>query len=886
MLTSQSSRSNRPPRHLFVIIAGILSVGILLSAWVYVHSRQTEKLRVESEFARRTDVRNALSRETISFYESGVYALKSLFEGSSTVSPTEFRRVANDILGRYPGITALEWVPMVADADREQFEKRASSELGDSFRFTQPDADGNMVPASPRAEHYPILYVEPLIGNERARGYDLQAAPTRAFLERARESGKMVVSGQFPLVQSRMGIVLIWPVTDPGLDGSSQFRGFVQGVFRLEEMLRTPELRNPPTSTEMLYVDDTPGSKYDRILYYDGSPGSDESVSPELETAFRSGLHREYVLDFGGRKWSILYRPTSAWVAEQSSRIAGVRVSVGLLITALVACLVTVMARRTFAVQREVAERTAELSESRRHLSSLLHALPGMAYRCIYDDKLRVVYLSEGVLSLTGYRADEFTAHQMHFRDIVHPGDLDRVRTATRKSLETRQEVEVEYRIRPRCGPERWVLSRGKGVYNDQGELLFFEGLAIDITARKEAEADKLAMERKLLESQKLESLGLLAGGIAHDFNNLLTGIMGHANLARFHPGIDAEVTDHLRKIEAGSVRAAELCQQMLAYSGRGNFLIEPVDLNQLVRETLPLLQGSLSPRARVSLELGSQSIVVMADATQLRQIAMNLILNAADSLGATGGTINVTTGRRPFGRDFLAAAHAADALAVGEYVFLEVRDTGCGMSAETMAKIFDPFFTTKFTGRGLGLAAVLGIVRGHSGALRVESEINRGSTFTLILPPSQEGLSRNGDLLSSTPWHRKGTVLVIDDEESVRNVACALLRSFGFTPVSAANGSDGIECFRSRPKSFEVVLLDLTMPRLDGEETLAGLRAIDPAVRVVLVSGYSENDRIGEMAAGGPLLFLQKPFTRGSLQQRLQQIFVQGSGKHGRRSD
>ena len=299
------------------------------------------------------------------------------------------------------------------------------------------------------------------------------------------------------------------------------------------------------------------------------------------------------------------------------------------------------------------------------------------------------------------------------------------------------------------------------------------------------------------------------------------------------------------------------------------------MELNQLVQETLPLLQGTLSPRARISLELGAVPTVVMADATQLRQIAMNLILNAADALGATGGDIIVRTGCRIIRRDFLASAHGANELSVGEYVFLEVRDTGCGMSSETLGKIFDPFFTTKFTGRGLGLAAVLGIVRGHSGALRVESQINHGSTFTLILPPSLELVSSQVDALASTPWLRAGSVLVIDDEESVRNVASALLRSFGLTTVTAANGADGIEVFREKVGVFDFVLLDLTMPGMDGEETLAGLRSIDPLVRVLLISGYSENERISQMAAGGPLLFLQKPFTRLSLEQRLQQVFA-----------
>ncbi|MEO7599495.1 MAG: response regulator, partial [Opitutus sp.] len=250
-------------------------------------------------------------------------------------------------------------------------------------------------------------------------------------------------------------------------------------------------------------------------------------------------------------------------------------------------------------------------------------------------------------------------------------------------------------------------------------------------------------------------------------------------------------------------------------------------------------------------------------------------ILNAADSLGATGGEISVTTGRQHFGSEFISSSHSAEGLQPGEYVFLTVKDSGCGMTPETISKIFDPFFTTKFTGRGLGLAAVLGIVRGHSGALKVDSATDRGSSFTLILPPSREVLPAKEDKSMSGPWQHRGAALVIDDEEAVRNVAAALLRTFGLTVVTAGNGSEGLEQFSKDPDYFDVVLLDLTMPGMDGEETLAGLRSITPQVRVLLVSGYSENDRIAQLATHGPLLFLQKPFTRGSLELKLQEIFA-----------
>ncbi|HYP16911.1 MAG TPA: ATP-binding protein, partial [Opitutus sp.] len=675
-----------------------------------------------------------------------------------------------------------------------------------------------------RAEHFPILYVEPLAGNERAFGYDVKTAVTGPFIERVRYSGELAVTTQFQLVQSRRGIVLVYPIFARATNGASEKRctGVVQVVFRVDEMLAQSELRSPSDSTETLFVDDTAAEPEARLLHYDARAASPGHEFPVSEAAFRSGLTREFAMEFGGRRWLALYRPSKRWIEEQRTWYPELWLASGLSITALIAGLVFVLARRAAAIERLVADRTAELEESRRQLDSLLHSLPGMAFRSRFDDTVTLLFVSEGALPLTGRPASDFIQGAVHFRDVIHPEDLPRVRAATQAALHNRAEFEFEYRIRTFDGREKWVLTRGHGVYSADGTAEFFEGLAIDVTARKQAELEKLALERKLLESQKLESLGLLAGGIAHDFNNLLTGIMGNASLARHRPDVTSEIADHLRKIEAGAARAAELCQQMLAYSGRGRFLVENVELGQLVRDTLPLLRGSLSPRARLELALSEEPTVVTGDATQLRQIVMNLILNAGEALGGAGGEIVVATGRHWIDREFLAAARVGDSLPPGEYVTLEVRDNGCGMSADTLTKIFDPFFTTKFTGRGLGLAAVLGIVRGHSGALKVRSAVGLGTTFTLVLPPGAAAPVARRTAESATPWRAKGKVLIVDDEAPVREVAAQLVATFGFTVVTAADGPAALAEFGRDPAGFDLVFLDLTMPGMDGEETLA----------------------------------------------------------------
>ena len=382
-----------------------------------------------------------------------------------------------------------------------------------------------------------------------------------------------------------------------------------------------------------------------------------------------------------------------------------------------------------------------------------------------------------------------------------------------------------------------------------------------DITERRRNEAEKAAMEEKLRETQKLESLGLLAGGIAHDFNNLLTGILGHANLAR-RSTVPSEIDACLEQVEQSTERAAELCGQMLAYAGKGRFEIGHVDLSAAVHETTSLIRASIGRTVRLELQLAMGLPIVEGDLTQIRQIIMNLVLNGAEATEGRAGIIRVTTGIMDADAAYLASTHLSPDLPEGRYVFLEVADNGRGMNGETLGRIFDPFFSTKFTGRGLGLAAVLGIVRGHNGALKVESLEGVGTTFRLLLPASTVIASPETTKVDPAPiWHGRGLALVVDDEPSVRHVATRMLVSMGFEVVTASTGSEAVELLGERPDAYSVVLLDLTMPGSRGDETFRELRALRADVPIILMSGYSHQEAStlfeGEELAG----FLQKPF-------------------------
>jgi PAS domain S-box-containing protein len=403
----------------------------------------------------------------------------------------------------------------------------------------------------------------------------------------------------------------------------------------------------------------------------------------------------------------------------------------------------------------------------------------------------------------------------------------------------------------------------------EEGNRTRFVAVLHDISESKRAAEERRRMEEQMLHAQKLESLGVLAGGIAHDFNNILMSIIGNADLALMRINRESPAVENLRQIEMASARAADLAKQMLAYSGKGKFVVENLDLNILLEEMLHMLEVSISKKAVLRLNLSSPLPTVEVDATQLRQIVMNLVINASEAIGDKSGVIAITTGCMDCDKNYLKNVWLSENIGEGMYVFLEVADTGCGMSKETLARLFDPFFTTKFSGRGLGMAAVLGIVKGHRGAIRVYSESGRGSTLKILLPASGrpvEMFSHDGSL---DDWQGSGTVLLVDDEETVRGIGSEMLRALGFTPVTAGDGREALEVFRQRPE-ISFVIMDLTMPHLDGEQCFRELRQIAPQVKVIMTSGYNEHEVTQKFTGKGLSGFMQKPYNITELKKMI----------------
>jgi PAS domain S-box-containing protein len=475
----------------------------------------------------------------------------------------------------------------------------------------------------------------------------------------------------------------------------------------------------------------------------------------------------------------------------------------------------------------------------------------------------KILEANAGFTRLTGYPFEEFHGRTtLELRFWADEADRDRFISALRQHGRV---MELDAPFRTRNGDVRTCTISGELM--DLGGEPAIVGIVRDITEQKQAESTRQELDRKMQETQKLESLGVLAGGIAHDFNNILTAILGNASLAITEVAPGTPVHECLDQIHQASLRAADLCRQMLAYSGRGRFVVRRIDLGQLIAETTHMLQISISKKAVLRVRPGMDLPPVEADPTQLRQVIMNLVINASEAIGDKGGMIDVSTGLAHVDRAYMAAALMPHELPDGDYVFLEVSDNGCGMSAETQARIFDPFYTTKFTGRGLGLAAVLGIVRGHKGAMKVYSELGRGSTFKLLFPvapgPADAAMGASADFAN---WRGEGTILVVDDEQTVRSTVAQMLTAVGLQSVFGADGREGVELFRADPGRFALVLLDLTMPNMDGAEAFAEMRRLRADVPVVLMSGFNEQEALVRFAGKGIASFIQKPFALDSL--------------------
>jgi PAS domain S-box-containing protein len=524
-----------------------------------------------------------------------------------------------------------------------------------------------------------------------------------------------------------------------------------------------------------------------------------------------------------------------------------------------------------------VTERTRTIASERNLLRTLVEHLPDGVF--VKDTAGRYRLANAAHRRLLGVSSNEELAHRS-VADLV-PGEWGELETEEdRRVVATATPVlEREHDLDAGGGVLRLVTSKVP-VSDTRGGVVGLVGVTRDVTAARDAEQARRVLDQQLQETQKLESLGVLAGGIAHDFNNLLTGVLGNISLARVHIGDQAALGQHLDGIEASAMRAADLCQQMLAYAGKGRFHEQRLDLGALVEDMLPLLRLSVARGVALRVDVQHDLPAIWADPTQMRQVVLNLVANGSDAIDGVGA-IELRLFAIAAGDALLAdLVPPVDPVSADAYVVLEVSDTGCGMTPEMIARVFEPFYTTKFTGRGLGLAVVHGIVRGHRGGVRVESAPQLGSTFSVVLPAIEQPAEPLSRLASPEPaWQGTGVVLLADDEDLVRDVTETMLRQLGFEVVAAADGRQAVEAFAAEPARFDLVLLDLTMPVMGGAEAVQAILAIRPDARILMMSGFNEAEPADPRPVDTAPPFLHKPFTLKNLRDVLQDVLQRQRG-------
>ncbi|HXA51988.1 MAG TPA: PAS domain S-box protein, partial [Candidatus Acidoferrum sp.] len=471
--------------------------------------------------------------------------------------------------------------------------------------------------------------------------------------------------------------------------------------------------------------------------------------------------------------------------------------------------------------ERKQAEEA--LRESEQRFRNMADTAPVMIW-VTGADKL-CTFFNKRWLDFTGRTMEQEAGYG--WVEGVHPDDVEACSATYSSAFDTRRNFQMEQRLRRADGEYRSLLCTGVPRFTESGTFAGYVGCSIDITDLKRSQEQVLA-------TQKLESLGVLAGGIAHDFNNLLGGIVTTSELVLEDLPAGGAAHDGVENIRVVALRAAEIVRQLMAYTGKGDAAFESVDVSRLVGEMIQLLKVSISKHAILKVDLPDNLPAVLANPVQIRQVVMNLITNASEALGENDGVIAIT------------ATHvAAEQYPLGDLssppaglIRVEVTDTGCGMTPEIQAAIFDPFFTTKFAGRGLGLAAVQGIIRSHRGVIRVESELGKGSRFEILLPSTSER-AWGSIVAPGSDTEVPGTCLVVEDEEALRVAVSRMLRKRGFSVLEAGDGKTAVAVFRAQASEIDAVLLDMTLPGMSGPEVLHALRRIRPDVRVILTTAY-----------------------------------------------
>ena len=852
--------ATRPPRPWGPALL-VFALGMAATAALFFRERHGQARRDAARIQRFTDRVETSLRNRMGRYEDLVRGAQGFLALDRDVIEAEWRDYVGglDLPRRHPGLASLAFIGSIPSGDLEAVLARQPQLRG---RYHRPQADAMPLrdPAGdPR--RFIIELCEPAAQSPGALGLDVGASHTQwTAAQRSRDTGRATLTGLLLFSHGttrREAVALYLPVyraPGPAHAGAEARRAATKGWVSAGILLQP--------------------------LMEDIGRGEDQGLAFEVEDPFSAlgpqRLYRppawpraaapavEHDLEFASRGWRIRYAILPGFYRDGGRHRPGWMLLGGLAVSASLALglasLVGTRARALELARRMTASLHRALARNRSHLEYTPLAMIET------DADFRIQEWNPAAERIFGY-----TRAEMLGRDprMLVPEEGQAELSQRRKALmDGRGEgIRISLNVLCRTGQRRlcdWYIT---ALRDEDGQFAGATFLADDVTDRQRA-------EDALRQSQKLESLGVLAGGIAHDFNNLLTAILGNTELALGRGQLDPWLREALQRIEATTQRGADLARQLLAYAGKGHFAVKPQNLNRIIQEMGDLLTVSISKKVALLYDLQPGLPPVEAASAQFQQVVMNLVINASEAIGDQPGMVTLRTRAVECGQAELSATFPGQVLEPGLYVRMEVEDDGCGMDAETIGRIFDPFFSTKFTGRGLGLSAMLGIVRGHRAGIHVESVPGAGTTFILLFPASEHtALAEAPRPLASPP--ATGLVLVADDEAIIRELAREALEGAGLQVIEARDGQEAVDLYRQHGAQVDLVLLDMTMPRMGGAEAFRLIRQMAPAARILLTSGYTQQESLDSLADLPPDGFLQKPFRVRDLVGKVQDVLA-----------
>ncbi len=845
----------------------VLLCGFVITAAASLKIRSDIEIISTQDFAARC---SSIEDKILDRLDAHARILRSgaaFFNASETVTREEWRIYTKlqKIEQRLPGIQGIGFSLVISRGELDRHIRKIRSEGFPEYRI-KPEGD--------REIYSSIIYLEPFTErNLRAFGYDMLSEPVRrAAMERARDEDIAALSGKVQLVQEtdvamQAGNLMYVPVYRKGMPtGTTEQRraaiyGWVYSPYRMNDLMHGV-LGNPnPKSQKPLH-----------LAVFDGAQPSSRSLLYEdpvpEEHGLRTGKHytRQIPVDFNGHRWTLLFTQADGELFSQKYVSVWLTMIGGTLITLLLAALVRTLQSTAAVAQRMVDERTGQLAKITRELSIIVENAPCGISKIIDRKQVWVNHQTENLLLYPKEELEFQTTQKLYASDEAY----EKLGQEAYPVLSQGGVFETEQELIRKDGTHLLARYIGKAVEPadmSKGTIWLLE----DVTERRKAEEEKLALEQQLRQSRHLESLGVLAGGIAHDFNNILAVIICNCSLALQRPKTAVEL---IPEIEKAANRAAELCRQMLTYAGKAHCSMKMVNIPAILDDMLKMMRATLNQNVVIRPTLADGIPLIKADISQIRQIIMNLIINAAEAIGTAQGEIAVSLTKTEICQDSPEKNHLGNAIPPGGYICLEVTDNGCGMDDETKKRIFEPFYTTKFTGRGLGMPSVLGIITAHKGALQLSSHPGQGSTFKVYLPVKTT--NADGEQLQQTtpaPWQGSGSILLVEDEPQLILVAKNLMKALGFTVFEAANGREALELYRKNAEYITMVVTDLGMPVMDGYELIRELKSIDPELPVIVSSGYGDAEVTSRIAEAKVAGFLSKPYSFAQMREVLKSV-------------